>query len=134
VKIRKIREDLEATTKTVSDLVRQLAFAGIAVIWVIRSGDNAEQIVGSLGRLFPSLLLFVVTLACDFAQYVLKALALFFANNFFWRKYRDEDREVTYSAWLNFGPYLFLVVKVLCLGIAYGTLLLYIYAQLNLHR
>ena len=83
MKIRKIREDFEANTKTVSDLVRQLAFAGIAVIWVIRTGDNAGGIRYSLEPLFSSLLLFVVALACDFAQYALKVLTLFFREYFF---------------------------------------------------
>jgi len=131
VKIRKIREDFEANTKTVSDLVRQLAFAGIAVIWVIRTGDNAGGIRYSLEPLFSSLLLFVVALACDFAQYALKVLTLFFANTFFWMKHRDEEREVNYSGWLNLGPYLFFLGKAVCLVIAYWKLLLFLYAQLN---
>jgi len=131
VKIRKIREDLEATTKTLSDLVRQLAFAGIAVIWIIRAGDNSGGIRYSLEPLFPSLLLFVVALACDFAQYALKVLALFSANTFFWMKRRDEEREVKYSGWLNLGPYLFFLGKAVCLVIAYWKLFLFIYAQLN---
>jgi hypothetical protein len=130
VKIRKIREDYEATTKTVSDLVRQLAFAGIAVIWVIRAGDNAG-IRQSLEPLLPSLLLFVVTLACDFAQYASKALTLFFANTFFWMEHRNEEKDVTYSGWLNFMPYLFFLGKAACLVIAYWQLLIFIYAQLN---
>jgi hypothetical protein len=131
VKIRKIREDFEATTKTVSDLVRQLAFAGIAVIWVIRVGDDAGGIRQSLEPLFPSLLLFVVALAFDFAQYVFRALTLFFANIFFWTKYRNEEQDVLYSGWLNLLPYLFFFGKAVCLIVAYWQLLLFIYAQLN---
>ena len=131
MKIRKIREDFEATTKTVSDLVRQLAFAGIAVIWIIRTGDNAGGIRQSLQPLLPSLLLFVVALACDFAQYASKALTLFFANTFFWMKHRNEEKDVTYSGWLNLVPYSFFLGKAACLVIAYWQLLLFIYAQLN---
>ncbi len=131
MKIKKIREDLEAATKTVSDIVRQLAFAGIAVIWIIRAGDHAGGIKYSAELLFPSLSLFVVTLACDFAQYASKAVTLFFANTYFWMKHRDEAQEVNYSGWLNLGPVLFFMGKAVCLIIAYLKLLLFMYTHLN---
>jgi len=76
VKLRKIREDLEAVTKTASDLVRQLAFAGIAVIWIIGAGDDVRRVTYSLEPLFPSLFFFVLALVYDFVQYAIKALML----------------------------------------------------------
>jgi hypothetical protein len=81
--------------------------------------------------LFPSLLLFVVTLACDFAQYASKAVILFSANTYFWMKHRDEAREVNYPGWLNLAPILFFIGKAVCLIVAYLKLLLFMYTQLN---
>lgn len=74
----------------------------------------------------------MVALACDFIQYVIKALMLGGANTYFWWvKGKDEEQDVKYSEWLNLGPYLFLVAKAACLVIGYWKMFWVIYALLK---
>ena len=44
MKISKLREDYSKASAKVSELVRQLSFAGIAVIWILRTGEHAGGI------------------------------------------------------------------------------------------
>lgn len=58
-------------TAKASELVRQFAFAGIAVVWLLRSANAAEPIPLAL---VPALVLFGIALTCDLLQYVLNSL------------------------------------------------------------
>jgi hypothetical protein len=60
------------TGKT-SDISRQLAFAGIAVIWVFRIGESASVTIAPAYAL--PLLGFVLALAFDLIQYVYGSIA-----------------------------------------------------------
>jgi hypothetical protein len=66
------RESYYELTGKASDAVRQLAFAGIAVIWVFKTGDGAAVKVPD-ALLLPGLLL-VAALFADLLQYVIAAL------------------------------------------------------------
>ncbi len=57
-----------------SDVSRQLAFAGIAVIWILRVGDKTGGIQYAGALLLP-LLMFVASLALDLLHYVYGAVA-----------------------------------------------------------
>ncbi|MGO1003927.1 hypothetical protein [Lysobacter sp. CA196] len=57
----------DTNTAKASDVVRQFAFAGIAVVWLLRSADAAEPIPTAL---IPALALFGIALTCDLLQYV----------------------------------------------------------------
>lgn len=57
----------DTNTAKASDVVRQFAFAGIAVVWLLRSANAAEPIPTAL---IPALALFGIALTCDLMQYV----------------------------------------------------------------
>jgi hypothetical protein len=57
-----------------SDTSRQLAFAGIAVVWVLSGGADAPTTATVSGELVGALLAFVVALLCDFLQYAVQSL------------------------------------------------------------
>jgi len=59
----------EASDKS-SEINRQLAFAGIAIIWVFRTDSGGRQIVPE--ELFLPGLLLVLSLSFDLLQYVIK--------------------------------------------------------------
>ena len=72
MKLEDTREEYYFYTGKVSDLVRQLGFAGIAIIWVFRtSAANGPQIPKEL---IPAGVLIVLSLAADLLQYAAGAV------------------------------------------------------------
>ena len=69
MKIHEIRDAYYEASGTVSDISRQLAFAGIAVIWVLKVGDGSGGIPFSSELVIP-LYCFVSALGLDLLQYV----------------------------------------------------------------
>lgn len=57
-----------------SDNARSLAFAGIAVVWVLSGGGDNPTAVSIEDALILPLLAFVTTLFLDFLQYALQSL------------------------------------------------------------
>ena len=55
------------------DIVRQLGFAGIAIIWIFKSDTDKQWKVPQ--ELIPAAILITISLGLDFLQYVAGALA-----------------------------------------------------------
>src|SRR4051812_39208439 len=98
--VSEFREAYYKATDRVSELVRHLGFAGIAIVWILRTGEHTGGVKYSNELLLP-LGLCVLTLACDLLQYVYKTAAWGFLNWFYWRKYHSNDAFVSVGGWLN---------------------------------
>jgi hypothetical protein len=109
----------EATGQT-SALVRQLAFAGIAIIWILSGGALADN--GSLNisdRLLWAGLGLVVALTVDLAQYAYRSVAW----GAFARSLESRDiTETTAPDWINWPPIAMLVVKTSAVAASYVAL------------
>lgn len=128
MKLATAREAYYTFTGKASDLVRQLAFAGIAVVWLYRAAR------GDVGTIPPNLraplILCVLALLFDLLQYVSSALA--------WGAYArsqetrgvDEETEFDAPAWLNWPGNTFYAAKVLTLAAAYALLLRFLAREL----
>jgi hypothetical protein len=68
VNLREARDQYYAHSGAASSAARQLAFAGIAVVWILATQDRTIVTV-SAGALRAPLLWFVTTLALDLLQY-----------------------------------------------------------------
>jgi hypothetical protein len=130
VKIEKIRSDFEQTSDTLSQLVRQLAFARIAVIWILRVGEKTGNIPYS-DVLFTPLRMFVIGLILDVSQYALKTFILWAANTYFWLKHKDEKKDVTLSGWWNLPAYGCFIAKTIFVLLGYYQLLIFMNSQLH---
>lgn len=104
-----------------SDLVRQLGFAGIAVIWIFKSEvQGVPKIPQTL--LFP-LSLIVVGLALDLLQY---AVATSIWGIFHRSKEKSgisEDASFVAPRQFNWPALVFFVLKVISIAVAYVLLL-----------
>lgn len=115
----------ERSSKQVSDGVRQLALAGVAIIWLFRTGEGAQTRIGR-GLLLP-LLFIVVALLCDLVQYI-------YSTNK-WkdliRKAEAHNGEVTVvPVEVNQVPLRLFQAKIAATGIAYLFLGWYFLAHL----
>jgi hypothetical protein len=120
--------DVREFTGKLSDIARQAAYAGLAVIWIFKTGDAGKYHVD------PSLkwagALFVTALACDMAQY---AVAIVLR----WRHARREEttkgvdykgKDLFLPAGINRGPYALFGIKVVVVAIGYAMLLCYLWS------
>ena len=118
--------DVRQLTGKLSDVARQAAYAGLAVIWILKTGDVPKY------HLDRSLIwagtLLVLALAFDLAQY---------AGNIVlrWRHARHEEKtrgvdyrgdEITLPERLNRVPYALFALKVALVAAGYVVLLVYL--------
>jgi hypothetical protein len=128
MKIRKMREDYEFFTGKLSEIVRQLNFAGIAVIWIFRVGTEAGGIQYS-PLLKRSLELFVLSLSFDLIQYVYQSIVWGSLNTCYFRKHQNEEKDVEVSGAWNYIALIFFWSKAAFATIAYIFLFCSIYGQ-----
>lgn len=114
----------EASDKS-SEINRQLAFAGIAIIWVFRTDSGGRQIVPD--ELFLPGLLLVLGLSFDLLQYVVK-------SEIWYRVTRKNEKagiiEFVVPEWTNYPGDILYWMKVVSTIIAYFLLLRFLVAQI----
>ncbi len=93
---KKAYEDLSGTASGVN---RQLAFAGIAVIWVFRHGEGAGCSIPD--DLVAPLLCFTLALAFDLGQYVCGALLWHWFYRCHERNGVKQDGDIVAPTWKN---------------------------------
>jgi hypothetical protein len=114
MKIEDYRQTFYTYSGKLSDITRQLAFAGIAVIWLFKKDVSGTPAIPEQ-LLLPGLLI-LVSLFCDLVQYI--------AGSLFWRwVYRhkektgvSEDADEQHSEWLERPIFLFFVLKIAALS------------------
>ena len=90
------REHYYSHSGSASSAVRQLAFAGIAVAWLLADPESFVEVDRS--QLFAPLFLFVTSLACDLVQYYWLAS---FWGIFARRKEKLKEEEFVAPPWSN---------------------------------
>jgi hypothetical protein len=130
MKISELRDAYYKSTDKVSELVRNLAFAGIAVVWILRTGDSGG-IKYSNELLWP-LSLCVAALSSDLLQYLYKSAVWGGLNNYHWRKQHNNDADVTVSGYWNWLAVFLFWAKAVLVVVAYGKLLNFLYWQLRI--
>jgi hypothetical protein len=127
VKLQDYRQTFYDYSAKASDIARQSAFAGIALIWLFK-GEAAYVLPEAL--LLPGLLI-VAALAADALQYL--------AATVIWRRFyryhekrkTPESAELTHGVWLERPiTYLFFVKAALVTG-AYGLLEAFVWGRVG---
>src|SRR5437867_3624221 len=114
-------------TETLSENVRKLSFAGIAVVWIFKVADKeAAGIMFSRELLLP-LGAFVATLALDLAQYLYKSTAwwLYYVIKHYLGV--ADEAKVEPPGILNAPTFVLFYAKVICCSFAFYRLLTYIW-------
>jgi hypothetical protein len=100
-------------------LSRQLAFAGIAVVWLFKSGDGVNfQLPASL--IYP-LLLLVLAFIFDLLQYLVGACIWYFFHRFHEKRMKssNKDSSLLASHWYSKFIALFFCAKIISVLVAY---------------
>jgi hypothetical protein len=119
LKFKEFRADYYLFSGKASDIARQLALAGIAVVWIFKVQQGMNLTLPA-ALLLPALL-FVATLGLDLLHYVLAALIWGAFTQ--WHRSRNvqDDDEVTASGVLNYPALVLFWGKLVavCIGYAY---------------
>lgn len=112
-----IRKAYEEISAKLSDVSRQLCFAGFAIIWIFNKTDKDISVPAEL--YLPTLLL-CASLFFDLLQYAI--------STFVWYGYylykrekgkKDEDVDVNEPEWLNAISWLLFIAKIVSLITGY---------------
>ena len=116
-------DNYETYTGKASDVARQLAFAGLAVVWIFRIGEGSKSVVPR--AFLPAMFAFVLTLSLDLMQYVLGSIIwFFFCRHHEKRLPRPEaDPDLTGPWWIHWPITIMFIGKLVAVIIGYGILL-----------
>lgn len=107
-----------------SEIQRQIAFAGIAVIWIFRTGSAVDSKIPP--QLITSTVLFVASLASALLQYLFASLMWGCYTRIKELKGTTETDDFKAPRWINWPGNTFFVLKFLFVIIAYYGLLKYL--------
>jgi hypothetical protein len=134
MKLPELKNDYYSFTTAASIKVRQMAFAGIAVIWMFRTSKEGE--IHFEKTLFFALTIMVITLALDFLQNLYQVVTWHIYYNVKEKVLKnddrsiDKDKEFFLPAYLNIITIVLFYAKIVSLIIAYTTLIRYLYLEL----
>ena len=117
-----------------SDVSRQLALAGIALIWIFKTGEINKNLAIP-GPLIYAAFCFALALAADLSHYIIAAATWGIFHRIMEKKLKEqgvntETVELTHSRKLNWPTNILFWSKVLLVIIGYGVLGSYIWSIL----
>lgn len=126
--LKEIRNAYESVSGALSSVVRQVNFAGIAIIWIfVKDKHDVDPL------LLDSSLFIVISMVLDVIQYFLSTVIWHFC--YIWKHKKDledENIQVKESEWLNIMPWLCLYLKCIVTGIGYCYILRFLIFQYHL--
>jgi hypothetical protein len=125
-KLSKFRESYDYYSGKLSEIGRNLAFAGIAVIWIFKKNDSSLTIDE---KLVLPLLLFVITLTFDFLHYSWATIIWGYFTRSEEKKLTNaavEDPNLVAPAWYNWPSIFFFASKSLSIILGYIFLFCYL--------
>ncbi len=121
MKFEEIREEYYVNTGKTSELIRQLAFAGIGMVWVYFMGEKPSPDTESY--LLAPLLPLALCLFCDICQYLYASIAWERKYNEGVKKKLALDADLSVRKRINIPTRLFFYGKVVFLLMAYVMLI-----------
>lgn len=129
MKLSEIRKDYEDLSGSLSKYNRQLAFAGIGIIWLFRTTD-ANGSTSIAPEMLTPIFCLVISFAFDLLQYLWQSLWWYLYYLYKREQGSNEDEEVNEPEWPNMIAWGMFTVKVCALMAAYIHLGLYLYPRL----
>ena len=123
MKLADARGHYEYFSGALSDLSRQLSFAGIAVVWVVILSQENGQLTMQL-KAFSPLHLFCASLIVDLMQYIWASAAWGFYHRYKEKKLSSVEEEFLAPIWMNHPTIVLFWSKVSLVCVGYIFLLL----------
>lgn len=129
MKLEEIRKAYEDLSGSLSSVVRQINFAGIAIVWIF-VGKESETIPLHLHNACTFL---VISIILDALQYFVGTLCWHMCYLFKHKKdVADKDIEIHESEWVNVILWLCIYAKTIVTAIGYGYILSFLMKYFSL--
>lgn len=125
MKLEDVREAYYFHTGKLSDIVRQLAFAGIALVWVFKTDVQGRPTVPPL--LIKAALFLVAGLTLDLLHYVAGSVIWGIYHRKKEREGKKEDDDVSAPGEINWPLIFFFWSKTVVMVVAYVYILRFLY-------
>ncbi len=114
--LEEIRKSYEELSGSLSSVVRQINFAGIAIVWIL-VGEKSETLPQ---QLYNACTFLVISIILDALQYLIGTFSWHMCYLFKHEKnVADKDIEVQESEWVNVIPWLCIYAKTIITAIGY---------------
>lgn len=129
MKLKDCRDNHDTFSSRTSEIVRSLAFAGIALIWVFKNEFDKSNILPTM--MFKPAVLIIFVLLFDLLHYVWGTLAWgAFHRIKEWKSVPETD-DFKAPRWINWPTNFFFWLKIISLFIAYGFLLISFWEKIH---
>lgn len=133
MKLSEIRDAYEVISGKLSDINRQLAFAGIGIIWIFRVSGSDEISSSVPKELLWPLIFLVVSLFLDVMQYFISTIiwyGVYCKNRKKNKSVDDEKIRVNEKEWWNIPSWICFILKLVALIPSYILMFLYVWDKL----
>lgn len=116
-------QDFYDDTSKISDIVRNLGFAAIGIIWIFKNKDLTQNILPS--SLVPALGFAISGLVIEFFQYLWRAISnycIYRKNEIQYNKGKlndDQISDITAPVFIEVITWLLFIAKIVLIAIAY---------------
>lgn len=124
MKLEEVRQTYYDFTAKTSEITRNLGFAGIALIWIFKTGtDGSQTLPNSL--LMPAILL-VISLTLDLSQYIAGSLAWGIFNRIKEINKTSDKKDFDAPPYINWATLVFFWTKIIVMAAAYIYLIIFL--------
>ena len=123
-KLSEYKEDYYSFSGKLSDINRQIAFAGIALIWIFKQTINNEIVLDP--ALVSPARLIIIALGIDIFHYIYQTITWSIFYTIKKAKHNSEDYELDSPIYLNITAWVLFGFKILFVLIAYFKIFFYL--------
>jgi hypothetical protein len=130
MKLKEYKKTYEEFTGKLSDINRQIAFAGIAIIWIFVQRGNFEI---ASGLMIP-LIFLAIALAADLFHYIYQSAAWAFFFNYHEKRIQKEkgdyEQDIKAPRKINYFSWTLFITKITCVILGYLFLIILLSREL----
>lgn len=130
MKVNDLKQAFYDASEKLSDICRPLCFAGIAVVWMLKTKPDENGGIEFSEVLLLPLACFVISLGLDLFQYIYKTLAFYIYYLYKDCKEKTPSADFRIISAVNFPTWLFFGSKIIAILIGYWYLIRYIACKL----
>src|ERR1035437_2730243 len=128
MKLEDIRDNYQYYSQKISDIIRQLGFAGIALIWIFKNVEGNRQFIPT-ELLLPTLLI-IISLGLDSFHYISGTLIWGIYNRIKELKGTKEEYDFLAPNYINWITLFFFWSKIIVMVLAYIFIFIFLYGKL----
>lgn len=126
MKLEKYLDEFKWYSGKASDVARQLSFAGIAIIWIFKTGDGIQAKIPN--DLILPLGFLCLALAFDLLQY-LSGTIIWDIFHTYHESRAKKDEDIKAAIWLRRPADFFFWFKIISVIISYAIIIYYVYTM-----